>query len=128
MNTQLKRVLLVMHHYGFKTNIAFAKTIGVKITTFNEQVAGKNGLSMLTINGIASAFPDVSMEWLLRGKGEMLVSHIAQAQENETIKSLLNTIRTLQSLVDEKDKRIYELSKNCQGTPASSRKSVKTKR
>lgn len=43
-------------------------------STVNRQLKGYQALSSKVIEGVLSVFSDVSAEWLLRGKGEMLIS------------------------------------------------------
>lgn len=66
----------------FKTVIAakskspteFCKLIGVAQTTLSNQLQSTRGVSVEVILLTLSAFPEVSAEWLLRGKGEMLLT------------------------------------------------------
>lgn len=51
-----------------------AKEYSVNQKTLNNQINSDVQLSASTILLIASAFPDVSVEWLLRGTGEMLIN------------------------------------------------------
>lgn len=48
----------------------------------SRQLNGGSSITAETILGILDAFPDVSAEWLLRGKGEMLVAS-SEAQKKE---------------------------------------------
>lgn len=49
----------------------FAEKIGVKQVTLNQQISGDRKLSLDIIFSILNSFPDISAEWLLRGKGNM---------------------------------------------------------
>lgn len=42
-------------------------------TTVNNQLIGKRSVSIDLILNILLAFPEISSEWLLRGKGNMLI-------------------------------------------------------
>lgn len=53
---------------------AFAKIVGIPQTTLNNQLRGKRGLSLETINDILMSFEDISAEWLLRGSGSMYIA------------------------------------------------------
>lgn len=59
-----------------KSNSAsdFSKMIGIAQTTLSNQMKGPKGISIEVIMLTLDQFPDVSAEWLLRGKGEMLIS------------------------------------------------------
>lgn len=52
----------------------FALQIGIKPQTLNNYTTGKRSVSLDAILSILSAYPDVSAEWLLRDKGEMILS------------------------------------------------------
>lgn len=52
----------------------FSKKIGIAPTTFNNQLKSPRGISVDVILLTLSVFPEVSAEWLLRGKGEMLLA------------------------------------------------------
>lgn len=49
----------------------FAEKIGVKQVTLNQQISGDRKLSLDFVFSILNSFPDISAEWLLRGKGNM---------------------------------------------------------
>lgn len=53
---------------------AFSKMIGMQQVTCNRQLRGDQAVSLGLIEGFLKEFDDVSAEWLLRGKGEMLIS------------------------------------------------------
>lgn len=52
----------------------FSKRIGVAQTTFSNQLRSSKGISAEVILLTLDTFPDISAEWLMRGKGEMLIS------------------------------------------------------
>ena len=49
-------------------------------------------------------FEDISSEWLLRGKGEMLLSAIKPDANIERMERLVDTIATLQGTINEQMK------------------------
>ena len=56
----------------------------------------------MTVNAILGTFEDISTEWLLRGKGEMLISEAIKKDEStERITRLVDTIATLQGTINE---------------------------
>lgn len=59
-----------------KSNSAsdFSKKIGVAQTTLSNQMKSPRGISVDVVMLTLEHFPDISAEWLLRGKGEMLIS------------------------------------------------------
>lgn len=52
----------------------FSNKIGVPQTTLNNQIKSPRGVSVSVILLTLHTFPDISAEWLLRGKGEMFLS------------------------------------------------------
>ena len=60
-------------------------------TTVNNQLIGKRGVSIDLILNILLAFPEISSEWLLRGKGNMLI---------EESKDYAEKLRELTVIVD----------------------------
>ena len=52
----------------------FSNKIGVPQTTLNNQIKSPRGISVSVILLTLQTFPDISAEWLLRGKGEMFLS------------------------------------------------------
>ena len=53
---------------------AFSSEIGISQSTLSSQFTGKNGIQVPVILAALKRYPDVSAEWLLRGKGEMILS------------------------------------------------------
>ena len=53
---------------------AFSKMIGMQQVTCNRQLRGDQAVSLGLIEGFLKEFDEISAEWLLRGKGEMLIS------------------------------------------------------
>lgn len=50
---------------------SLSKRFGVNQKTLNNQINSDTAMSLSTILLISEALPDVSLEWLLRGRGEM---------------------------------------------------------
>lgn len=61
----------------------FAKLIGVNQKTINQQFRGERALSLDTVLAVASAFEDISMEWLIRGEGEMIKEAEKKSEDNK---------------------------------------------
>lgn len=49
----------------------FARRINISPQTLNNQVKGKNGLSLATLALIARGYPSLNMRWLISGDGGM---------------------------------------------------------
>lgn len=69
----IERIKVVLKHFC-KTPNGLANMLEMIPSTVNRQLKGDQALSSKVIEGVLSVFPDVSAEWLLRGKGEMLIS------------------------------------------------------
>lgn len=91
---------------------AFEKSAGLS----RGQIAQKVGFSAATLEKIAAACPDLNLEWLITGEGEMLKlpsstespatinSHNANSHINDG-----GTIDRLLALLEEKDRQINQL-------------------
>lgn len=98
MTSRIKEIIA----YSGLSDRAFAIKCGVAQNTLNRQLNGVRELSLVTVNAILSTFEDISTEWLLRGKGEMLISEsIKKDESTERITRLVDTIATLQGTINE---------------------------
>lgn len=52
----------------------FALKIGISPNTLSNYVQERRKLSLQVVEAILAAFPEVSAEWLIRGKGAMIIS------------------------------------------------------
>lgn len=106
----INRIKEVIAYTGLSER-AFSLKCGLKPTTINNQLIGKREVSLATIVAISSSFEEISSDWLLRGKGEMLISANQSKDENtERISRLVDTIATLQGTINEQLKtiQVYE--------------------
>ena len=105
----IERIKAIISYYSMSDR-AFALKCGIKQNTFSNQMNGARELSLSTVNAILISFEDISSEWLLRGKGEMLISANQSKDENtERISRLVDTIATLQGTINEQLKTIQAL-------------------
>lgn len=105
----INRIKEVIAYTGLSER-AFSLKCGLKPTTINNQLIGKREVSLATIVAISSSFEEISSDWLLRGKGEMLISANQSKDENtERISRLVDTIATLQGTINEQLKTIQAL-------------------
>lgn len=106
----ISRIKEVIAYYKL-TDRAFAIKCGIKQNTLSRQLNGVSEISVPTINAILDNYDDISAEWLLRGKGEMLISANQSKDENtERISRLVDTIATLQGTINEQAKTIKMLN------------------
>ena len=101
----INRIKEIIAHYSL-SNRAFAMKCGLKDNTFINQLNGVREISLNTINAILLSNEDISAEWLLRGKGEMLLSAIKPNSNLERIERLVDTITTLQDTINQKTETI----------------------
>lgn len=122
----IERIRTIIGYYKM-TDRSFAIKCGLKQNTFSNQLNGVRELSLVTVNAILASFENVSSEWLLRGKGTMLLSDIAPKQEImpdpniERMNRLVDTITTLQGALNEKDKTIKLLEEKVKRMEAGPR-------
>ena len=107
----IERIKTIIAQYDLSIR-AFAIKCGLKDNTLTNQLNGVRELSLATVNAILSTFEDISSEWLLRGKGTMLLSDVEHERNiipdsnMERMNRLVDTIATLQGALNEKDKTI----------------------
>ena len=80
---------------------SFAKEIGVKQTTLSDYLNSGKTPSWAVLRGIVDTFTDVSVEWLIRGEGEMYISDIPTDGDTDTILDLKAEITRLRAERDE---------------------------
>ena len=109
MNSRIKEIIT----YSGLSDRAFALRCGLAQNTLNRQLNGVRELSLSTVNAILNTFTDISSEWLLRGKGQMLLSEVNNdAQNIERVTRLADTIANLQGTINEQMKTIQLLTED----------------
>ena len=81
---------------------AFAIKCGIKQNTLSRQLGGVSEVSASTINAILDNYEEISAEWLLRGKGSMLIQKEETEPGMDKLKSIVYTIANLQDEINEK--------------------------
>lgn len=99
----INRIKEIIAYSGLSER-AFALRCGLKPTTINNQLIGKREISLATIIAISSSFEEISSNWLLHGKGSMLLSEIKPDLNVERMERLVDTIATLQGTINEQMK------------------------
>lgn len=113
----VNRIKEVIAYSGLSER-AFALKCGLKPTTINNQLIGKREISLATIIAISSSFEEISSNWLLHGKGPMLIQKQEVEPEMEKLKSIVYTIANLQDEINEKTvltQRLLEENKKLKG-------------
>lgn len=107
------RLRIALESHG-KNPTNLAKEHGLNQKTLNNQLNGDTSVSLSTILLISQALPDVSLEWLLRGKGDMLLSKSGTVNSNN-VNSKVNSDNSslpesfVRDLLAEKDRQIQTL-------------------
>ncbi|MDB0602602.1 hypothetical protein PL373_15985 [Tenacibaculum maritimum] len=107
-----ERILKVVGFKGFKKEDFFNK-IGMTSANFRGK-AKERPINSIAIENIFTVIPDLSLIWLLTGKGEMLVSEIGEKSEKSEIekenKELNTEIRELNTENRVLNREIRELN------------------
>ena len=88
--------------YSGLSDRAFALKCGIKQNTLSRQLGGVSEVSASTINAILDNYQEISAEWLLRGKGSMLLQIEETEPGMDKLKSIVYTIANLQDEINEK--------------------------
>lgn len=89
-----------------------AAKCGLKQQTLDKHIKGIAETSATTLMAIATAYPEISMDWLMSGNGNMLKT--PSTIDIDRIATLVDTISTLQKTISEKDKTIAILADQIQ--------------
>lgn len=92
----------------------FAAECGLKQPTLDKHIRGTADPNVVTLIGIAKRFPELSLDWLLLGEGNMLKGKsdidALEDKNTERLMKLVNTIATLQDTLDAKSESIATLT------------------
>lgn len=108
-----ERIAQIISQCGYKSKRSFAEKIGVAQTSLNDILRGAEP-KYSTLYKILEAEPLISAEWLLRGKGEMLIaSSPNEKKEEEALAESLfrNVLVEFMSMVN---KRLQSIDNNTQ--------------
>jgi transcriptional regulator with XRE-family HTH domain len=78
-----ERIQAIIRHQGL-TASAFADKLGVQRSGMSHIFSGRNKPSLDLVIKIMDAFPEISVDWLLRGEGEMQNDAFKQEVTNVT--------------------------------------------
>lgn len=117
-NIIVQRIRLFLESNSISVN-NLAKQIGVAQATLNPQLRGDRALSSKVVELILANFPDVSAEWLLRGKGNMLLEDtdgFAKPQNETSQRKPIQDDGIWQAKYEELEKRYDQLLSILGGT------------
>ena len=103
MNEVRERILLIFNHFATNINKLSDGDTALR-NRLTRQINNDAAITIDTISVILSTFPDISAEWLLRGKGEMLISDNLpkfHGEESENEMDLHVTIAHMASELEE---------------------------
>ena len=75
-----ERILFIIKYLNLFPS-DFAEEIGVQRSSISHLISGRNKPSLEFIQKILTRYPEISTEWILNGKGEMLKNGINQINE-----------------------------------------------
>lgn len=79
MNTTVyQRLMLILEDKQVSVN-ALSKKVNMSQTTLNTQLKGERALSANVVEKILEVYPEVSADWVMRGKGTMYGSDESDA-------------------------------------------------
>lgn len=111
MEVQERIRILIKKYYDSQK--AFADSIGETTATVNNWVTGKRPIGNIVLDKLIKVFPDISIDWLKTGEGEMLKSDkplVQLAEESSEIQKLKEEIKYLKQTIEDKNKiiELYE--------------------
>lgn len=104
----ISRIKELIEYSGLSAR-AFALKCGIKDNTFSNQLNGVRELSLNTVISILLTFENISAEWLMRGKGEMLLTSEQPTSAEDRMNKLIDTITFQQDTIKNLQARIKEL-------------------
>lgn len=109
--TDYQRIEAVLDHTGLRNN-ALAKSLGYTNGTILYQIKnGRNGISANLARRISDVYPDISQNWLITGKGDMLVNNHPPKDvwEPQKIDQMIIRIKGLEARIELLENKIEKL-------------------
>lgn len=106
MNEVRQRLLKFIEYLGIKKN-AFEQTVGMS----NGFVNNTNGqIRKRTLDAISAAYPQLNIDWLKNGRGEMIKELPTTSNDQETNSEVAELIKRIDKLIEvhERDSRNIE--------------------
>lgn len=101
----IERLKQIISQMGLSDR-AFSIKCGIAQNTLSRQLSGAREVSLTTICAVLDKCPEISAEWLMRGKGEML---LASEPAEDRMNKLIDTITFQQDTIKNLQARIKEL-------------------
>lgn len=109
MGTIVTRIKEYLDYKGI-SNAAFEKSMGLSNAAFRNLLLKGGSIGSDKIENFITLYPEVSLDWLIRGVGEMLTTGAQPELVAEQIPTLNNTEILLRDLLAERDARIDALN------------------
>jgi transcriptional regulator with XRE-family HTH domain len=126
-NEGIERILQIMKHYNLSQR-QFAMKIDMNPQTLNSMIIRNYEIRITIIADILRAFPEVSIEWLVLGDGDMIkqpkedenwkVTQFIPVPNNELVDALKDHIATLKADNERMRKEIDEYRREKSGAAA----------
>lgn len=100
-----ERIQQIIEYYGLNP-YAFEQKIFVSEGTISKFLAHKIGMKVTTLEKILGIFPDISPDWLLLGKGEMLRSDAPAAATQHAVGP--SVVAYLEKIIADKDRELAQ--------------------
>lgn len=104
----IERLKSIISQMGLSDR-AFALKCGIAQNTLSRQLSGAREVSLTTISAVLENNPEISAEWLMRGKGEMLLTSEQPTEAKDRMNKLIDTIAFQQDTINNLQRRIKEL-------------------
>jgi len=105
-----ERITEIMIHFGFKSTKAFSEKVGIPYTTIKSMLAIGTNPGYDSLLKIITAFPDVSLKWLILGEDDMLFQQMVESGQNSDHDQHVENLSRLLNIIEAQQSSIHELS------------------
>lgn len=102
----------IKEYIDFKgiTNQKFEKEVGFSNGAFASQLKNNRTIGVDKLENILKTYPEINIEWLLTGEGEMLKNICPKSEQYTDLENLLNSvIHTQQEIINNQKETIEQL-------------------
>ncbi len=83
MEARIDRINKIVEHFGITKNL-LAKKSGLASSNMSKMMSGDQSISDKTLGKIVGAYPQINLQWLKTGEGEMIINDSNMQQNNNT--------------------------------------------
>ncbi len=83
MNDRIDRINILIKYLGITKN-SLALSSGLGPSNLNKMLGGEHSITDKTLHKICDAYPQINVEWLKTGEGEMIINNSNMQQNNNT--------------------------------------------